>query len=100
MMFNLQHPDIKKLTRVVVNDSTGSYLHKFRWTSKENIGTLPMAWNYVPEITSKSIEPKAIHYTKGGPWFEEYRDCLNSDIWIDCMHNMPKNFLINNLLSQ
>ena len=100
MMFNLQHPDVKNLTRVVVNDSTGSYLHKFRWTSKENIGTLPMAWNYVPEITSKSIEPKAIHYTKGGPWFEEYRDCLHSDIWINYMHKMPKNFLINNLLSQ
>jgi hypothetical protein len=100
MLFNLQHPDVMRLNKTVVNDSTGSFLHKFRWTTKENVGGLPPEWNYVPDITSKSIEPKAIHYTKGGPWFEEYRNCPYSDIWIEYMHKMPKNFLTNNLLDQ
>ena len=98
MMFNLNHPHIKKLNRDLVNTSTGSHLHKFRWTDKESIGFLPEEWNYVDGVTSKSLKPKAIHYTKGGPWFENYRDCKFSDEWINCLQEMPKNFLINNMV--
>ena len=25
--------------------------------------------------------PKAIHYTEGGPWFDDYRDCEYADVW-------------------
>ena len=25
--------------------------------------------------------PKAIHYTDGGPWFDNYQETMYSDIW-------------------
>ena len=26
-------------------------------------------------------DPSALHYTDGGPWFEETKDCDYSDLW-------------------
>jgi len=25
--------------------------------------------------------PKILHYTEGGPWFENYRNCEYGDVW-------------------
>jgi len=96
MLFNLNHPSVKKLDHIAVNQSTGSYLHKFQWVKDKDIGPLPEDWNFVPGVTSGS-QPKAIHYTKGGPWFEEYRECDYAETWIDYLTMVPKNFIINNL---
>ncbi len=98
MLFNLDHPDVKKLDHYDVNSSTGSYLHKFKWTSPEKIGSLPVEWNFVPGVTNPNKKPKAIHYTKGGPWFEEYKDCDYGEVWIDYLNTIPKNFIINHLM--
>ena len=97
MLFNLNHPDVKKLDHISVNQSTGSYLHKFQWIKDKDIGPLPEEWNFVPGVTN-SKTPKAIHYTKGGPWFEEYKDCDYGEVWIDYLNSVPKNFIINNLM--
>jgi lipopolysaccharide biosynthesis glycosyltransferase len=98
MLFNLNHPDVKKLDHKAVNLNTGSYLHKFKWTNNNNIGSLPVEWNFVPSVTTKAVQPKAIHYTKGGPWFEEYKDCDYSAVWIDYLNSIPKNFILNHLM--
>lgn len=98
MLFNLNHPAVQKLDHISVNQSSGSYLHKFHWVRDKDIGPLPEEWNFVPEVTVLNMKnPQAIHYTKGGPWFEEYKDCYYADVWIDYLHSVPKNFIINNL---
>lgn len=98
MLFNMSHPDINNLTPLNINNCTGSYLHKFQWTTNENIGALPPEWNYVPGVTDSRVKPKAIHYTKGGPWFEEYRDCDYGSVWVDYLNTIPKNFIINEMM--
>jgi hypothetical protein len=36
--------------------------------------------------------PKAIHYTEGGPWFENYRHCEYHQNWKDSkIDNYPSN---------
>ena len=32
--------------------------------------------------------PKAIHYTDGGPWFEDYQDTFYGDLWKEAEHNL------------
>jgi len=98
MLFNLDHPSCKKLDHISVNQSLGSYLHKFKWVNDRDIGPLPEEWNYVPTVSSSHKEPKALHFTKGGPWFEEYRKCEYGEVWIDYLNTVPKNFIVNNLL--
>ena len=63
----------------------------------KDIGPLPDVWNFVRGV-SNSKNPKAIHYTKGGPWFEEYKHCDYGEVWIDYLNSVPKNFIINNLM--
>jgi hypothetical protein len=33
-------------------------------------------------------KPKLIHYTEGGPWFENYRNCEFAQEWKDNLYQM------------
>ena len=35
-------------------------------------------------------KPKLIHYTEGGPWFENYRNCEFSELWKQELFTMMK----------
>lgn len=80
MVFNTYHPDCKNLTPRVVNSATPAYLHRFGWT--DSIGSLPIDWNYLEGWYPSDYKPKAIHYTRGGPWFENMKNCDFADLWI------------------
>ncbi len=84
MMFNNEHPDVRKLTPDVVNTQSGKFLHRFEWVSDE-IGYLPVEWNWLVGWYDEtpSFHPRALHYTEGGPWLEEFSDCSYSDVWYD-----------------
>ena len=81
IMFNMEHPDNLKLTPEMVNSATGTFLHGFGWVSSPDlIGEIPPQWNYVAGVT-QGDEPAAIHYTEGGPWFLEYKECPFAHEW-------------------
>ena len=78
------------LTPDYVNRASGLELHQFKWLeSEELIGDLPLEWNWLVGEYEHKDEVKNVHYTKGGPWFEEYRDCDYSQDWFrnhdECM---------------
>lgn len=78
MVFNNNHPDLKRLTPSLVNSSSPQHLHRFEWVkNQEEIGELPLSWNFlVGEYPKPTVKPHAIHFTNGGPWFD---DCQNVD---------------------
>ena len=82
MLVNCSHSSNKKLNIALVNNEsiTGAYLHRFSWLNDDEIGEFSYEWNY---LTDWYIEgtPKALHYTEGGPWFENYRDCPFNRLW-------------------
>ena len=71
--FNCEHPQVKMLTPEVVNTQTGMYLHRFQWLTDDLIGELPIAFNYLEGWHTKDDcpDPIAVHFTRGGPWFNE-----------------------------
>ena len=72
----------KILTPKFVENANGLYLHQFKWIKSDNmIGALPSGWNTL--IGEQSIKKnfKALHYTKGGPYFKKYRRCQGSKYW-------------------
>ena len=73
----------KILTPEYVNSSSGIDLHQFSWVSDKDIGSLPKSYNYLVGENNDFIldKPKAIHFTNGGPWFEEYSECDFSKLW-------------------
>lgn len=83
MVFNGRHPDVKALTPDVVNEASPAYLHRFGWIANDDdIGALDIRWNFlVGEYEKPRSTPSAIHYTNGGPWFEQWTDVDYADLW-------------------
>ena len=84
ILFNCSHPSNKKLTLKEVNTQPGSFLHQFKWLSDNEIGSLDEKWNWLEGWTSKhnNNKPFAIHYTRGGPWFNEWQDVEYAEHWV------------------
>jgi lipopolysaccharide biosynthesis glycosyltransferase len=80
VLWNCEHESNKKLSIKYINEKPGSYLHQFNWLSDKEIGQIPVEWNWLVGWNSGS-NPKALHYTEGGPWFENYKDCEYNYIW-------------------
>ena len=89
MLFNCAHPSNAKLTMDLVNEPeiNGAYLHRFSWLTDEEIGDLNYEWNFLVGHY-KDGSPKALHYTEGGPWFENYRNCEFHTEWKQELQNM------------
>jgi len=92
MFFNCAHPSNAKLTMDLINNPeiNGAYLHRFSWLKDEEIGSLDHTWNYLVGVYNDIELPKLIHYTEGGPWFENYRDCEFHNNWKDELFDMMK----------
>lgn len=72
----------RNLTPEYVHKAPGLALHSFEWVDSRKVGGLPKEWNYlVGEQNQTDKTPKLIHYTLGGPWFPEYRNCEYADSW-------------------
>lgn len=65
-------------TKEVVETQTGAYLHRFQDIPDDQIGDLPKTWNTLDWMDENT---KLIHWTSGGPWFEQYKDCPHCDVW-------------------
>lgn len=83
VLWNCSHPSNKVVTTDLVNDekTTGKYLHRFSWLKDEEIGELDHTWNYLVGVYDDIKKPSLIHYTEGGPWFENYRNCEFHKEW-------------------
>jgi len=92
VLFNCGHPSNAKLTQDMVNDPelNGAYFHRFSWLKDEEIGELDHTWNYLVGVYNDIETPKLIHYTEGGPWFENYRDCEFHQLWKNELYDMFK----------
>lgn len=84
MVFNCSHPDVKALTPSVVNSATPAFLHRFAWISDQDaIGSLPLDWNFLEgEYPRPEATPRVIHFTNGGPWFENWQNVDFADLWL------------------
>lgn len=83
MLFNCGHPSTRKLTPDVVNRETGAYLHRMQWAADNEIGEIPYTWNFLEGGYDKLQTglPKAVHFTRGGPWFENWKHVDYGELW-------------------
>lgn len=90
VLFNCAHPSNARLTQDMVNDPelNGAYFHRFSWLKDEEIGELDHTWNYLVGVYDDIETPKLIHYTEGGPWFENYRNGEFSLRWKEELQDM------------
>ena len=84
ILFNCGHPANRALTPELANSESGKYLHRFGWLDDDLIGALPETWNWLEGWSEKpgNGTPSAIHYTRGGPWFEDWKDVDYAEQWL------------------
>lgn len=84
MLFNCGHPMTRALTPAAVNTQSGAFLHRMQWADDGAIGALPATWNWLEGSMPKPDggTPAAVHYTRGGPWFDNWRDVDYADLWL------------------
>jgi len=83
VLWNSGHPSNKALTKEMVNTETGQFLHRFSWLKDEEIGEIPIQWNWLVNWYKEPEDgsPKALHFTEGGPWFKGYENCEYVDVY-------------------
>lgn len=63
-----------KLTPQYVNSHNGLHLHQFQWLPDRRIGELPRVWQHVVDVEPYDPAAKLVHWTLGGPWWQEFRN--------------------------
>jgi len=70
------------LTPEYVNKASGLELHQFKWLAgDEVIGALPERWNHLVGYNPPRKDAALVHYTLGGPYFDDFRNCEYSKEW-------------------
>lgn len=69
------------LTPEYVNTASGLDLHRFNWLKDDQIGALPLEWNWLVGEYEPNPDAKILHYTNGGPWFTDHRKCDHAADW-------------------
>ena len=83
IVFNCAHPAVRLLTPAVVNSADPAYLHRFGWLTDSQIGQIDKGWNYLEGWYPAQYDNiKAVHYTLGGPWFEDKQECDFAEEWL------------------
>ena len=74
------------LTPEYVAKASAKELHRMEWT--ESVDSIPLEWNTL-EGYYHFENPRAVHYTDGGPWHQTYTENRYTKLWL----NYYKSFL-------
>lgn len=87
VLWNCEHPANKVVTPEFVQEKSGLELHRFTWLKDEEIGELPVEWNWLVGEYALDEEMKRkvknVHWTVGGPYFDEYSHVDFADEWFE-----------------
>ena len=82
-----------QLTPNYVNRASGLELHQYKWLEGDHlIGELPLEWNWLVGEYEYKDDVKNVHFTEGGPYFEQYKGC---DYTIDWFNDYNESNKIN-----
>ena len=80
MLFN--NAKCKTLSAEYVNRIQGLALHTFNWCEDDEIGELPKSWNHLVGEYETFTDADLVHFTLGGPYFNQTANCEYSQQWL------------------
>lgn len=81
ILWNCSHPKNRGLTPSFIENSTGAQLHRFTWLADEDIGEIPMEWNWLVDEFGENENAKLLHFTLGLPSFVDYSGSPMASEW-------------------
>lgn len=83
ILWDCGHPLNRCLTPEFIEDSTGSFLHRFGWLPDDMVGELPQEWNWLCDEYGANTRAKLLHFTAGIPAIEAYRHSPHAEEWFE-----------------
>jgi hypothetical protein len=80
-LFNCDHPANRFLVPDTINALPGRDLHGFCWLKDDDIGGLPIEWNWLAGHSHPKAEPAIVHFTDGIPSMLGYEAQPYADEW-------------------
>lgn len=87
ILWNCSHPKNRVLTPEFVMSKDGKFLHRFSWLVDENIGEIPIQWNWLTTEYPNNPSAKLLHFTLGTPCFRDYQQSDMAEVWWDAHKN-------------
>jgi len=81
IIWNCAHPKNRILTNEKVANSSGKFLHRFEWLEDNEIGELPIEWNWLVDEFGENTNANLIHWTLGTPCFKDYKNAPMNNEW-------------------
>jgi lipopolysaccharide biosynthesis glycosyltransferase len=81
ILWNCGHALNRQITPEFVQNATGAQLHRFTWLPDDQVGELPIEWNWLPDEFGENKNAKLLHYTLGTPCFNDFATSPMSDEW-------------------
>ena len=81
IIWNCQHAKNRLLDPAFISSKQGSFLHRFQWLQDNEIGSIPIEWNWLATEYESNAKAKLIHYTLGTPCFDAYRNSEMAGTW-------------------
>jgi hypothetical protein len=84
VLYNCGHLANGGLTAATINNESGAFLHRFAWLDDDLIGAVDETWNWLEGwcVRPRSGTPNVVHYTRGGPWFDNWQDVDYAAEWL------------------
>ena len=80
-LYNCDHWANSRLTVEYINRVPGRTLHAFDWLRDDEIGDLPMSWNWLAGVSDPEITPDLVHFTNGIPSMPGYENSPYAAEW-------------------
>jgi lipopolysaccharide biosynthesis glycosyltransferase len=81
ILWNCAHPTNRVVTPEFVRTAHGAKVHRFTWLEDNEVGELPLEWNWLPDEYGANPDAKLLHYTLGTPSFHEFATTPMGDEW-------------------
>jgi hypothetical protein len=86
MVFKNKH--LHHLDPNYIDNASAQDLHRMNWLSDNQIGDLPLDFNWLVGEYEPNNEARILHYTLGTPCFKDYQECDHSQEWHETYKNM------------
>ena len=67
--------------RAAIANGDGKFLHRFGWLEDDQIGGLPVEWNWLPDEQGKNVNAKLLHFTTGLPVIRAHVHVPHAQAW-------------------
>ena len=82
IVWNCAHASNNVVNPGFIGEAEAATLHRFLWLKDKEIGELAVKWNWlVGEYDNPKEDIKVLHWTLGGPYFNDYSNTEFSDEW-------------------